>query len=75
MRLLKPAFAELSSRPIALLQPPHVPNSLAFAYLGVPVEWLMRLSAPKTADALWCVNVGRNFPRSVEVKFPTLFGR
>lgn len=21
------------------------------------------------------VNVGRNFPRSVEVKFPTLFGR
>ncbi|WP_429250360.1 translesion DNA synthesis-associated protein ImuA [Paraburkholderia sp. GAS333] len=54
MRLLKPALAELSTRPIALLQPPHVPNSLAFSYLGLPVERLMRLRAPKTADALWC---------------------
>jgi hypothetical protein len=54
MRLLKPALAELSGRPIALMQPPHVPNSLAFSYLGVPVERLMRLRAPKTADALWC---------------------
>ncbi|CAD6542976.1 translesion DNA synthesis-associated protein ImuA [Paraburkholderia metrosideri] len=54
MRLLKPALAELSARPIALLQPPHVPNSLAFSYLGLPVERLMRLRAPKAADALWC---------------------
>jgi hypothetical protein len=54
MRLLKPALAELGTRPIALLQPPHVPNSLAFSYLGVPVERLLRLRAPKTADALWC---------------------
>lgn len=53
MRLLKPALAELGARPIALLQAPHVPNSLAFAYLGVPVERLMRLRTPKTADALW----------------------
>lgn len=54
MRLLKPALAELSTRPIALLQPPHVPNSLALSYLGLPVERLMRLRASKTADALWC---------------------
>jgi hypothetical protein len=33
MRLLNPALTELSKLPIALLQPPHVPNSLAFSYL------------------------------------------
>ncbi|WP_233832840.1 translesion DNA synthesis-associated protein ImuA [Paraburkholderia sp. ZP32-5] len=54
MRLLKPALAKLSARPIALLPPPHVLNSLAFSYLGLPVDRLMRLRAPKTADALWC---------------------
>ncbi|MDN8037053.1 MULTISPECIES: translesion DNA synthesis-associated protein ImuA [Burkholderiaceae] len=54
MRLLKPALTEMSTRPIVLLQPPHVPNSLAFSYLGLPIDRLMRLRAPKTADALWC---------------------
>jgi protein ImuA len=54
MRLLKPALVAASKRPVALLQAPHVPNSLAFAYLGVPLDKLMLLRAPKTADALWC---------------------
>ncbi|CAB3795222.1 hypothetical protein LMG28614_04126 [Paraburkholderia ultramafica] len=54
MRLLKPALAELSALPVVLLQPPHIPNSLAFSYLGLPVDRLIRLRAPKTADALWC---------------------
>ncbi|WP_244744707.1 translesion DNA synthesis-associated protein ImuA [Paraburkholderia terricola] len=54
MRLLKPALTELGARPVVLLQPPHVPNSLAFSYLGLPVDRLIRLRAPKTADALWC---------------------
>jgi protein ImuA len=54
MRLLRPAMSELSKRPIALLQAPHAPNALAFSYLGLPMSKLMRLRAPKTADALWC---------------------
>jgi hypothetical protein len=54
MRLLRPALSELSARPVVLLQPPHVPNALAFSYLGLPMNKLMRLRAPKTADALWC---------------------
>ncbi|MDN7408007.1 translesion DNA synthesis-associated protein ImuA [Burkholderia vietnamiensis] len=54
MRLLRPALSELSTRPVALLQAPHVPNALAFSYLGLPMNKLMRLRAPKTADALWC---------------------
>ena len=53
VRLLRPALAAVSKRPIALVQPPHIPNSLAFAYLGVPLDKLLQLRASKTADALW----------------------
>jgi hypothetical protein len=53
MRLLKPALEQVSRRPIALLQPPHVPNALAFSFLGLPLEKLMLLRATSTADALW----------------------
>ena len=53
IRLLQPALAAVSTRPIALIQPPHVPNGLAFSYMGLPSERLMRVTAPKTADALW----------------------
>ncbi|WP_087634007.1 translesion DNA synthesis-associated protein ImuA, partial [Caballeronia telluris] len=54
MRLLRPALSELSARPVVLLQAPHVPNALAFSYLGLSMNKLLRLRAPKTADALWC---------------------
>jgi protein ImuA len=54
IRLLRPALAAVGARPIALIQPPHVPNTLAFSYLGIPADKLMLLRAPKTADALWC---------------------
>jgi protein ImuA len=53
IRLLRPALAALNQRPIALVQPPHIPNAPAFAYLGIPSEKLMLLRAAKTADALW----------------------
>jgi hypothetical protein len=36
-----------------LIQPPHVPNALAFSYLALPADKLMRIRAPRTADALW----------------------
>jgi protein ImuA len=35
-----------------LVQQPGV-GALAFSYLGLPAEKLMRVRAPKTADALW----------------------
>jgi protein ImuA len=53
IRLLRPALAAVSKRPLVLLQAPHVPNALALAYIGLPAEKLMWLQAPKTADALW----------------------
>ncbi|MDR5765892.1 MULTISPECIES: translesion DNA synthesis-associated protein ImuA [unclassified Caballeronia] len=53
VRLLRPALVSVSKRPLVLLQPPHVPNALALAYLGLPADKFMRLHAPKTADALW----------------------
>jgi protein ImuA len=53
IRLLRPALAALAKRPLALLQPPHLPNAPAFAFLGVPLEQLIQVRASKTADALW----------------------
>ena len=53
MRLLRPALAAQGKRPIALIQPSHVPNAIAFAHLGVDPAKLMWIRAPKTADALW----------------------
>jgi hypothetical protein len=38
---------------MALVQPPHLPNAPAFAYLGVPLDQLIQVRASKTADALW----------------------
>ena len=32
----------------------YLPNSLAFSYLGLPLDKLIRLRAPKSPDALWC---------------------
>lgn len=52
MRLLAPALSPLK-RPIALIQPPHVPNALGFSYIGMQPERLIHLNTPKTADALW----------------------
>jgi protein ImuA len=53
MRLLRPALAEVAARRIVLLQPPHPPQALALAALGVPPSQLIWLRAGRTADALW----------------------
>ncbi|MBU9200354.1 translesion DNA synthesis-associated protein ImuA [Burkholderia multivorans] len=53
IRLLQPALQRVSHRAIALLQPPHTPNAQALAYFGLPVDKVVRVRAPKTADALW----------------------
>lgn len=53
LRLLRPALITVSKRPIVLLQPPHVPNAMGFAYQGIPHDSLIQLRVSKTADALW----------------------
>ncbi|MBJ7311057.1 translesion DNA synthesis-associated protein ImuA [Rugamonas sp. CCM 8940] len=54
LRLLRPALAGLGQRPIVLLQPPHPPQALALAALGLPPSQLIWLrSGAKSGDALW----------------------
>lgn len=53
VRLLAPALATASSRKVVLLQPPHAPQAIAFAAVGVPPASVLWLRANRTADALW----------------------
>lgn len=54
LRLLRPALAALGQRPIVLLQPPHAPQALALAALGLPPSQLVWIrSGAKSGDALW----------------------
>jgi protein ImuA len=53
MRLLRPALAAVAARRVVLLQPPHPPQALALAALGVAPAHLLWLRAERTADALW----------------------
>jgi len=53
MRLLRPALAQVAGRRVVLLQPPHPPQALALAALGVPPSQLIWLRTSRTADALW----------------------
>jgi protein ImuA len=53
LKLLAPALRKVSNKKLVLLQPPHVPNALAFASLGLPPSDLVWLTSQTTADALW----------------------
>jgi protein ImuA len=53
LRLLAPALAKVASRRVVLLQPPHPPQAIALAALGVAPSHLLWLRAERTADALW----------------------
>ncbi|MEI6002128.1 translesion DNA synthesis-associated protein ImuA [Paraburkholderia bengalensis] len=53
LRLLRPAFERIGSKPVVLLQPPHNVQPTAFAWWGLDPSNLMMVKAPKTADALW----------------------
>jgi hypothetical protein len=53
LRMLRPALATVAARPVVLLQPPHTPNAHGLSYIGLPVDKVMQVKAPKTADALW----------------------
>lgn len=53
LRLLAPAMSAVAKRGIMLVQPPHPPQTLAFAALGIPPPQLTWVRPTKTADALW----------------------
>ncbi|SAL45826.1 cell division protein [Caballeronia sordidicola] len=53
MRILRPTLASLAGKPIALIQPPQVPNIQAFMYMGIDSSKLVWITPKKTADALW----------------------
>lgn len=53
IRLLAPALASVASRTIVLIDPPHTPNALAFAGLGIEPGHLLWLQAKSTANMLF----------------------
>ena len=53
LRLLRPALAEAARRRIVLLQPPHAPQALALAALGLAPSQLIWVRSSRATDALW----------------------
>lgn len=53
IRLLAPALSKVAERKIAFLQPPHAPQALALASMGISPSAALWLKAERTADALW----------------------
>jgi hypothetical protein len=53
MRLLRPALSSLGELPIALVQPPHIPDGLGLNYIGLSLDRLLQIKASKSADAFW----------------------
>ena len=53
MRLVAPALAEVAERRIVILAPPHPPQIVALAALGVAPSQVIWLRAKTTSDVLW----------------------
>lgn len=53
LRLLRPALAQVAKRRIVLLQPPHPPQALALAALGLAPSQLVWVRSARITDALW----------------------
>jgi protein ImuA len=53
MRLLAPTLKKAAARCIVLLQPPHAPQIIALAALGIPPNSVLWVRTERTADALW----------------------
>ena len=53
LRLLRPALLQAARRRIVLLQPPHPPQALALAALGLAPSQLIWIRAGRGSDALW----------------------
>ena len=53
LRLLRPALNQVAKRRIVLLQPPHPPQALALAAMGLQPSQLIWIRSSRSADALW----------------------
>jgi protein ImuA len=53
MRLLAPALRTVAERRVVLLQPPHAPQAIALAVLGLPPASVIWLRAERTGDMMW----------------------
>ena len=53
VRLLAPALLAAADRKIVMLQPPHAPQALALAAMGIEPSQVLWLRATRTADMLW----------------------
>jgi protein ImuA len=53
LRLLRPALVNAARRRIVLLQPPHPPQALALAAMGVAPSQLIWIRTTRSSDALW----------------------
>jgi len=53
LRLLRPALAKVAARRIVLLQPPHPPQALALAAMGLAPSQLVWIRSSRSSDALW----------------------
>ena len=53
LRLLRPALQRVAARRIVLLQPPHPPQALALAALGLAPSQVVWVRTSRSTDALW----------------------
>jgi protein ImuA len=53
LRLVGPALREVARKSIVLLQPPHAPQAIALAALGLTPSQLLWVKSGSGADALW----------------------
>lgn len=53
LRLLQPVLAAAGKRRVVMIQPPHVPNSIALAAMGLNPSQVIWVQPERTADALW----------------------
>lgn len=53
MQLLRPALNRLGGRSVMLVQPPHLPQTAAWASWGCAPSCLLWVHAQRAADALW----------------------
>jgi protein ImuA len=53
LRLLRPALVTAARRRIVLLQPPHPPQALALAAMGLVPSQLIWIRTTRSSDALW----------------------
>ena len=53
LRLLRPALLKVAQRRIVMLQPPHAPQALALAAMGLSPSQLIWIRSSRSTDALW----------------------